>query len=1125
MLNLITGANHTNKDKIFIDLIKEKAEMDKDILVIIPDQFSLEYDKKLYSALGAKLFNKIKAVGFNRLAELISKEYGSNSTENADKNAVIICMYKAIRAFRKSGNVKFYEKSLHKSSFISEIIGIIDNFSHSGLTCKDLEISASQADGSLALKLYDISQIYKLFNQELENAQLKMPVTAIEECAEIAEENSCFIGKEIFINAFSDFSADEYKLLRCMLRQADNVTALLTISHENLAKTNQSPFSQTIRTANSLKRTASELGIEINETEIYNQGSLKCSAEIYHIDENLYCTKCEKLPQNKNIKLISANEPYEETEYVAAEICRLVREENYRYKDIAVLAGNLGDISSIIEGTFQRYELPYFIDMKKKAAQSAPIIYINSIFECLLTKTWNTEKILKYIKSPFADFMDYDIYDLESYCITWNVNGDMWLSDFTAPVGNSSSLERINETRRRIIEPLAEFRTASSNSSAKEICKAFYTFLDKIGLSQQMFSKIKLATTMDETGELQQSRELKQLWSAILSAISAIYTNMGDEIVSLREFYGIFKLMISQISVSQPPQKADCVRIAATDHSRLSDIKAAFVIEVCDRIFPSPIHRNSLLSIKDIKNLNEMGVEFSDSPKNQLASERFNVYNSLTLPSDKLYVSYSESDTKGNLQNYSSIFPMIHKMFDIQVQKIQDIDIEFFCCSYRTALYKLLEKQNDRRTNISSVRESINTSKDYSQKLDSILKSAQKTVHQLSQDNAEKLLLPQELNMSATKIDNYYSCPFMYYCKYGLKLKSPSSVKIDHQSTGNLIHNCFENILSSESEGKRVYNKDFLNFSDDQIHKLIDDYFSSYINENLGGDFGKDATFRENLLQVKEKAFYALKNIQTELENCLFVPTAFEYNLTKTNGESILKIQVDDDISINIRGSIDRADIYTADSGEKFVRIVDYKTGSTTLSLEDLYNGLNLQMLVYLLAITQNINDINTDGQLKPAGILYSHIGLPDADISPAEIESLKSNDTLDEKLKIKRASIMKPDGMIIDNEFTLKALNKNLNMVFTPLKTRGKNNALVTESYFYGIQMFALKKINEMAVKLKEGKIPADPIQSSKHLTCSYCEFWAICGNSSPKEPKTSCKDDIVKLNSEIDQLLNHNI
>ncbi|MGN1134364.1 MAG: PD-(D/E)XK nuclease family protein [Oscillospiraceae bacterium] len=1124
MLNLITGANHTNKDKIFIDLIKQQAEAGKDILIIIPDQFSLEYDKKLYSALGAQLFNKIKAMGFNRLAELTAKEFGSNSTENADKNAVIICMYKAIRAFRKSGNVKFYEKSLQKSSFISELIAIIDDFSRSGLTYQDLEISAANAEGSLALKLYDISQIYKLFNQELDNAGLKMPVTAVEECAKTAEEKGYFIRKEIFIDAFADFSADEYKLIRCMLRQADNVTAMLTISHENLAKTNQSPFSQTIRTANSLKHTASELGIEINETEIYHKNSDTCSTEIAHIDENLYCTRCEKLPQSKKIHLLSANEPYEETEYVAAEICRLVREENYRYKDIAVLAGNLGDISSIIEGTFQRYELPYFIDMKRNAAQSAPIIYINSIFECVLTKKWNTEKILKYIKSPFSDFMDYDIYDLESYCITWNVNGDMWLSDFTAATGNSSSLQRINETRRRIIKPLAEFKNASADGTAKDICKAFYTLLDKIGISEQIFSKIKLAASMNETEKLQQSRELKQLWTAILSAVSAIYTNMGDEKISLREFYGIFKLMISQISVSQPPQKADCIRIAATNHSRLSDIKAAFVIQTCDKIFPAPIHRNGLLSIKDIKSINEMGIDFSQSPKNQLANERFNVYNTLTLPSDKLYVSYSESDSKGNLQNCSAIFPMMNRMFDLPVEKIQDMDIEFFCCSYRTALYKYLEKQNDRNANISSVRQSIKTSQEYSDKLDSILENAKQTEHHLTESNAKAIILPHDLNMSPTRINDYYSCPFMYFCKYGLKLKTPNSIKIDQLSTGNLIHNCFENILSTETNGKRVYNNNFTSFSDDDIHKLIDECFEKYINENLGGDFGKDATFHENLLQVKDKAFYAIKNIQEELENCLFVPTAFEYNLTKNNGESILRIKVDDDISINIRGSIDRADIYTNENGDKFVRIIDYKTGSTTLSLEDLYNGLNLQMLVYLLAITQNINEINTDGKLKPAGILYSHIGLPDAYLTPAEIETLKQNQTLDEKIKIKRASIMKPDGMIIDNEFTLNALNQNLDLVFTPLKKRGKNNALVTESYFYGIQMFAMKKINEMALSLKGGNIPADPIQSTKRLTCSYCDFWSICGNSSPKNPKISSKQDIDKLNSEIEQLINEN-
>ena len=260
----------------------------------------------------------------------------------------------------------------------------------------------------------------------------------------------------------------------------------------------------------------------------------------------------------------------------------------------------------------------------------------------------------------------------------------------------------------------------------------------------------------------------------------------------------------------------------------------------------------------------------------------------------------------------------------------------------------------------------------------------------------------------------------------------------------------------------------------------------------------------------------------------MFVPEAFEYKLTKDNGESILRLEVDKDIHINIRGSIDRADVFTAEDGQRYIRIIDYKTGSTTLRLQELYNGLNLQMLIYLLAVTQRENDLNKDGNLKPSAILYSHINFVEAQFTPEEVRCLKDNDELDENNMMTRASAYKPDGMMIENEFTLKALNSRFKYAFTPFKAKSngeinKNgNALVTENYFLGLEQFALKKIYEMADKLKCGDICADPIQTSRSLVCTYCDYWAICGNSSPKNPrKTDRKADTEKLNEEIQLLI----
>ncbi|MDO5126046.1 MAG: PD-(D/E)XK nuclease family protein [Ruminococcus sp.] len=1129
MLRIITGGTHSNRDSLFVEEIKKASRNDRDILVIIPDQFSFEYDKKLYNLLGVRAFNRIQTGGFNRLAELIAKKYGKNSKENADDNAKIITMYKSIKRLKAEGDVKFYSKALKKPSFIKDSINLVDELVRSGITADDLRIASEQTEGTLQLKLFDMSRLFALYFDELDKAGLKDSLSSLGEFYELASANDFFKGKYIFIDAFTDFSVDEQKLISCMLSQSAQLTVSIVNSHDNKARLCQSAFGETVRTVQALKNIAMAQNVSIEEIDVTDSYH-DCSDEIIYIDRNLFCSGVDKSENSANVKLVSATDIYEETEFLCSEISRLVREAGYNYKDIAVLSGNLNEISPVLEGTFERYEIPFFIDSDKGAGQSALVIYLKSLLDCVITRKWNTEKLMRYVKSPLSVFLDYDINDIENYCIAWSVEGEMWDSAFTAKPQDNAALSRINETRKQIIEPLSVFKKSSANTTAKEICLAFYALLEKIKLSEQMFSRIKLASSESEN-DLELAREYKMLWKMVLSAVAVIYSRIGDEKISLREFSDILSLMISDMTVSKPPQTVDCVRIASTDHSRLSDVKVTFVIEANENIFPAEIKNKGLLTRNDKKKLESLKLNVSSNPIRQLESERLNVYLALTMPQEKLYVTYSESNLKGESKRPSSVISILMQMFDIQVQKVQDIPIDFFCTSYRTAFYKLLEKSTDRDALTASVRESLNFSELYRQKLDYISDISKKKEHSISEELAKKLFFEKDIRLSPTKLTQYYECPFSYFCKYGLKLKAPSVVEIGSMNIGNIIHSCFERIMSKTDESnEKSYDEGFTKLTDDEIKDRIHQEFKKYLDNKLGGDFGKTPSFIAALKRLESSAFYMIKNIQTELSDSLFVPKAFEYELIKENGESILQIKVDDDIRINIVGTIDRADVFTADNGDKYLRIIDYKTGGTYLNLEELYNGLNLQMLIYLLAVTQSHNKLNINGDLKPFAILYSHIKFPAASFTPSEIEQAVTEGTIDDKIMRKRASVCKPDGLVVENEFTFEAFNKHFDGAFTPF-TFAKKGGLtstsaqpVSEEYFLGLEQFALQKIYEMAKKLKCGEIIADPIKTAKSLKCTYCEYWSICGNSSPKNPRTTNKSDVEKLDNEVKNIIEQN-
>ena len=60
-----------------------------------------------------------------------------------------------------------------------------------------------------------------------------------------------------------------------------------------------------------------------------------------------------------------------------------------------------------------------------------------------------------------------------------------------------------------------------------------------------------------------------------------------------------------------------------------------------------------------------------------------------------------------------------------------------------------------------------------------------------------------------------------------------------------------------------------------------------------------------------------------------------------------------------------------------YVKIIDYKTGNTSLDLVALYYGLQLQLAVYLDAAVELEQKKHPGKQVEPAGVFYYHIDDP----------------------------------------------------------------------------------------------------------------------------------------------------
>lgn len=1122
MLKLILGGVNSNKNDILTNNVIRETQQKNDVLVIVPDQYSFEYDKELYSALGAKAFNSIEVIAFNRLCEKILKLYGNQSDDFADSNARLICMFNAISKFRNEGGAAYYKKALSKVSFCSDMLELADDLRLSGVDAPKLREAGLSVGGTLCDKTEDITKILELYSYELEKRGLKDNSTLVNEAMKAAGDCGYFENKCVFIHEFSDFSYDEYGLISVILSQAKSLTVSLIIDDAYKTDFGVSPFKTTIKTKSLLTSAARSMGhdvITVNADE-----SCFESKAIEHISKHIFRTgRVAFSGENDGSEIVCAKTPYGEIEYAAARIRELIS-LGFSYNDMAVITRNTDEYFPIIESVFERYDIPFFADVRQSVFASSFTVYVLSVFDCVMTREYRTENILRYIKSPLSGIDENDAAALEEYVLRWGVDRELWENDFIGSVDETKGeLDRINKIRRKVIAPLQKFKESTSDKTADEICIALYELLNDIKLSDKTFGVIARCSESDDSELIKISRGFKQIWTLFLSAINSVYQNMKGERITLKRFCELIRTLLSTTTISNPPQSLDAVCVANAQHSRLGKMRICFVVGLNDGLFPSTQHPRSLITDKEREHLKKSGASLANGVSSRLDAEHLITYIALSTPSSGLIASYCLADTDGSTRRPSSVVgDMLSMLGESALIDAEDMPASFYCKSEKSAFFKYFDYLTKDRAKAKSVRSELMKIPDLREKLNYYDSLENPKEHKLSEKTAEKTFFSKDLNLSATRTHDYYKCPFNYYCKNGLKIYPVRKIEISSTTKGSLIHFCLQELMCYQKDGKTYYKEDFESLTDDEIKSKIHTLCTEYSNRSFGGGFAKTKRFYASLTRFEESVFYVVKNIISELQQSLFKPCAFEYDLTKSNGESLFKIKIKEGVSINIRGKIDRVDVYDTDGG-RYIRITDYKSNDKKLKLEELYHGLNMQMIIYLLALISSDNEITRGKNPSPAGILYMPAKYIENCVERAPVTYFKED--LEKILDEQRENAYRRDGLLVDNVVALSAMDQSFSGLYTPVKLNKDGGYSSTGrpmdiKLFEALEEFVKDKIVLMGESLQNGRIEAKPVKTGKDISCKYCDYWSVCGNYNDKDPIIVTLEDKKLLENKLEEM-----
>lgn len=1082
MTEFIIGASGTGKTTEMFKRIKECAG--KERIVLVPEQFSTEFDKKLYFYIGAKEFNSLLSLTFSSLARQLFQLYGEpdRKGEYADDMARLILIYRAVNGARSNPEqLKFFAKSSSYPGFAEDALKLIGDMKKAGISPQRLMLKSELLESRLHDKVTDIANIFYEYEFLMEQYGFKEHLENIREAAKIANMQRFFKGKTVFLDEFESFTADQIDMLKVIFSSAENT--VMTLHTDDVNAGEFTLFETVNSTYRQLSEICRELNVDVKLTKLEESRRFR-SDDLKYLSERAMrnLPNCpENAPEPRNIRIFEARDMYGEAEYVCAELRRLIYSDNtLKFRDIAVISNNIEDYAEVLKAAFARYEIPYFMSIEQPVGHTAVMVFFLSLLDLLTAKKFRSEQIFRLLKCGLLEAELTDVSLLENYCYKWNVDGDMWTEPFTA---EDDSLELIEELRSRTVSPVLKLRKKLvRENTAEYFCGLLYSYLTESNAERSLG---RLMNRLIKTDHDNEAAELKRLWGCLMDILDGAADTLGDELLEFRELADILRSMICRISYSVPPRTLDAVTAASARTARLSSPRVIFVMGAAEGDFPNQVNLHGLFTEGDKQTLSKLGLEIVRPLTDLIASERLIAYKALSTASEKLYLSYPLSDLSGQAKYPSRIIEQIREMFGENMLLTESsLTPDFYAVTKKSAYYHYMQDRAENTAETASICEALLADDEYRRKMTIALsKTGSSPEYHIDRHIMEALESFEPLYLSPSAMEKYNKCHFMHFCENLLKLQIPEKIELDRRISGELIHSCFQNILGSRSKSE------FVTMPYEQLQKEITSEADIYRREKMAGDFGKTPRFELFFNKLTERLGDVFLHTQHSLMASDFVPDAFELNL---RGSHSVRIAFGEGKELLFGGIIDRADICSV-NGEKYLRVVDYKSSKKLINENTLAGGINLQMLLYLFAACDKGGAYNG---CKPAGVLYTPLQLSNIGIDPNKIDEYNSS-AVDSELKT--------TGLLIDSKEVLEKMEHGIGGRYIPVKVKkdgefDRYSSVVSETGMNRLRDHVYGWLKEAAESMLAGSIEAVPLRSGGKVPCSYCKYANICGNGSGK-------------------------
>lgn len=956
-IRIIYGKIGTGKTTKCFNEVKELLENGKEkIYIITPEQFSFTAEKKLLEELNKKAVINAEVITLSRIAHRVISEQGNQGKE-------------ALSEIGKSMLINYIlNNNLSKLKFLGKTEENIDivqrslsEFKKHSVTVDKLEEEIEGLeDKYLKTKLEDIYIVYKQFQEKIENKFIEES-ELLNILYENIEKTDLFIDSYIFIDEFLGFTKQEYEIIMKIAKQANSVN--ITLALDNLELTTNPDTDVYYASKETLRKIlnhASEHEVKIDEYVSLEEVHRFKNEELKHLSSCLEKNVSTKYEQNvDNIQLFLAKNRYSEIENIAKKIYNLTKENRYKYREIAVISQQIETYSSLVRSIFARYNIPVFIDEKRDLNQNIIVKYVLSILD-VIGSNFSNLSLFNYLKLGMQDIDEDEIFELENYASKWGINRKKWAKEFTLEKENKpEKIERLEEIRKEIIIPLLNLKEEINNEkTAYQISKHLYTYIIENKIENTINQKIK---ELKEKNLLDLASEYEESYKIILNVLDEIVKIFGNDKITYDKFIKIFKNGLNSSGLGKIPGTQDQVIFGDVERTRSNKVKALFIIGINDGNYPSVNKNEGFLNDNDRDKLKQDGLEIAKGTLENIYDEKYNIYKTFSIAEEKIYLSYSSADNLGASLRPAVLINKIKKNFPKLDEKSDIIEREYSVVNEEITYEQLLEniaivkKEED----INAIDESWNkiymyfkTNEKWKEKLEQDLKALDYTnkAEKLEQKNVDSLY-GNTLHSSVSKLEQFQKCAFSYYLKYGLDLKPRDELKVYSFDTGTFMHNILDEFFVEVKEkGMKIEELEEIDI-EEIVKQLIEKELKS-ANKYI---FTQTVKYKILVERLKTVVTKAIKYIIMSLVESDFKLEGTEVEFGKDKENEPLIFKLDNGKEIQIRGVVDRVDT-AEDNDGKYIRIIDYKSSTQEIDFNNLYSGIQIQLVTYLNAINQKEN-------------------------------------------------------------------------------------------------------------------------------------------------------------------------